>query len=171
VQGADPAFARAWDKLNSIETGRAKPGSTIVFSPIEIDAWLRTRVPQMFDGVRNPRLVLGMNSATGSALVDFVKFRQSEGDSTNPLIAKLIEGERPVKVAVRLESAGGTATVHLTSLEISGVAITGSVLDLMLKVFFLPFFPNAHINEPFELNDNIERIDVRPTGIRMLIKR
>ncbi len=171
LQAADPAFARAWNKLDSIETGRAKPGSTIVFTPAEVDAWVKTRVPQLFEGVSNPKLILGTNNATASATVDFVKFRQAEGESTNPVLAKLIEGARPVKVAARLESSGGTATVHLTSVDISGIAISGAVLDLMFKTLFLPFFPNAHINEPFELKENIERIEIRPTGIRVLIRR
>ena len=39
--------------------------------------------------------------------------RQAEGVDTNPLIAKLIEGERPLKVSVQLESPpNGRATAR-----------------------------------------------------------
>jgi hypothetical protein len=171
ILAEDAAFARVWNKLNLLETGQAKPGSVIVFTPEDIRAWLQTRIPQMFDGIRDPQIRLGMATLTGSAFIDFVKVRQSEGDSTNPVIAKLIEGERPVKVSVRVESARGQATVHVAQVEISDLAITGSVLDFMIKAIFLPLFPNAHINEPFELKDNIERIEIRPSGIRVIVKQ
>src|SRR5579859_6755581 len=65
-------------KLDAIETGRATPGSRIVFSPGELNAWVtdaaKTRVPQ---GASNLRLVLGAGSATGYADLDFVRLHQA----------------------------------------------------------------------------------------------
>jgi len=66
---ADPVFERAWNKLDAIDSGRVKPGSVIEFTPAEWNAWVQVRVPQLVEGVRNPRVELGMNTATGSALV------------------------------------------------------------------------------------------------------
>lgn len=171
LQAADPLFERAWNKLDTIESGRAKPGSVIVFTPAELNAWVRVRVPQLVDGVRNPRLTLGTNTATGSALVDFLKIRQSDGASTNPLLARLIAGERPITVSVRIDSGGGRCTVHLLRVELSGVAATGTVLDLLISAFFKPMFPDAKIDEPFELGGNVERIDVMPAAARVTIKK
>ena len=168
---ADPVFERAWNKLDAIESGRARPGSVIVFTPAELNAWAEVRVPQMVDGIRNPRVELGTNTATGSALVDFLKMRQAEGVATNPVLATLIEGERPLKVSVRVESGGGRCTVHLMRVEISGIAATGPVLDLLVSAFFRPLFPDAKIDQPFELGDNIDRIDIRPSGVRVSIKK
>ena len=166
---ADPALQGAWDKLDRIESGQARPGSVIVFTPAEMNAWARGRVPQMYQGVRDPSVRLGAGTATGSAFIDFLKMRQGEGLATNSLLAKLIEGERPLTVAIRLESGGGRATAHLTRLEISGVAVTGTALDLLVNQFFLKMFPDAKVNQPFDLPDNIERIDLRPTGVRVTI--
>ena len=104
LPAADPVFESAWNKLDAIESGRARPGSVIVFTPAELNAWAQARVPQMVDGIRNPRIEPGTNTATGSALVDLLKMRQAEGVATNPLLATLIEGERPLKVSVRVES-------------------------------------------------------------------
>ena len=171
LPAADPAFERAWNKLDTIENGRAKPGSVIVLTPVELNAWVQTRVPQLVEGVRNPRLELGTDIASGAALVDFVKMRQSEGIATNPVLAKLIAGERPLKVTVGLESGAGRATVHLKRVDISGVAASGAVLDLLVSTFLLPLFPDAKIDQPFELGGNIERIDVRPSGVRVAIKK
>jgi hypothetical protein len=168
---ADPLFERAWNKLDAIESGRARPGSVIVFTPAELNAWAQARVPQMVDGIRNPRIELGTNTAAGSVLVDFLKMRQSEGVATNPVLATLIDGERPLKVSVRVDSGGGRCTVHLTRVEISGIAATGPVLDLLISVFFRPLFPDAKIGQPFEMGDNIDRIEVRPAGVRVNIKK
>ena len=168
---ADTAFERAGEKLDRIESGHAFPGSAIIFTPAEMNAWARRRVPQMYQGIRDPSVQLGAGTASGSAFVDFLKMRQGEGLATNSLIAKLIEGERPLKVSIQLESAHGRATARLTRLEISGIAVTGAPLDFLVNEFFLHLFPDAKVNTPFELHDNIERIELRPDGVRVTMKK
>ena len=168
---ADPVFERAWNKLDSIDSGRARPGSVVEFTQAEWNAWAQVRVPQLVEGVRNPRIELGTGTAAGSAIVDFLKMRQAEGIATNPVLAKLIDGERPVKVSVRVESGGGRCTIHLLRVEISGIAASGVVLDLLVSTFFQPLFPDAKIDQPFELGDNIDRIEIRPAGVRVMIKK
>lgn len=171
LSAADTAFARAESKLDRIESGHARPGSVIVFTPAEMNAWARGRVPQMYQGIRDPSVQLGAGTATGSAFVDFLKMRQGEGLTTNSLIARLIAGERPLKVSIQLESSHGRATARLTRLEISGVAVTGATLDFLVNEFFLHLFPDAKVNQPFELHDNIDRIELRPDGVRVTIKK
>jgi hypothetical protein len=168
---ADPAFARAESKLDRIESGHARPGSVIVFTPAEMNAWARGRVPQMYQGIRDPAVQLGTGTASGSAFVDFLKMRQGEGLATNSLVAKLIQGERPLKVSIQLESSHGRATARLTRLEISGVAVTGAPLDFLVNEFFLHLFPDAKVNQPFDLHDNIERIELRPDGVRVTMRK
>lgn len=168
---ADAILDRAGSKLDRIESGHARPGSVIVFTPAEMNAWARGRVPQMYPGIRNPSVQLGVGTATGSAMIDFLKMRQGEGVATNPLVAKLIEGERPLKVSMQLESSGGRATAKLTRLEISGIAVTGAPLDFLVNQFFLKLFPDAKVNQPFDLRDNIERIELRPDGVRVTMKK
>ena len=168
---ANPVLDRVDYKLNLIDSGRARRGSVIVFTPAEMNVWARSRVPQMYQGIRDPGIVLGMGTATGSATIDFLKMRQGEGVATNPLIAKLIEGERPLKVSVQLESAAGRAAAKLTRLEISGIAVTGAPLDFLVNQFFLKMFPDAKVNQPFDLRDNIDRIELRPDGVRVTIKK
>jgi hypothetical protein len=55
--------------------------------------------------------------------------------------------------------------------EISGLAVTGSTLDFLVSNFFQPLFPNAKINEAFELSDRVDRIEVSPTQARVLIRK
>jgi hypothetical protein len=171
LNGADAAFQRAENKLDRIESGRSRPGSVIVFTPAEMNAWARGRVPQMYQGIRDISVQLGTGAATGSAFVDFLKMRQGQGLPTNSLLAKLIEGERPLKVSIQLESIRGSATARLTRLEISGIAVTGAALDFLVNEFFLHLFPDAKVNKPFELHDNIDRIELRPDGVRVTMRK
>jgi len=167
----DPVAQRCADKFDRIDAGQVKRGSVIVFTPEELNAWARERVPRMFAGVRDPRLQLQSGAASGSVLVDFAKMHKGPATAMNSFLAKLIEGERPLKVSVRLESDRGRATVFLTSVELSGVVVSGALLDFLVKDFFMPLFPDAKINQPFELQDNMERIDVQPDGVRVTIRK
>jgi hypothetical protein len=168
---SDPLYESAERKLTLIESGQAKPGSVITFTTAEINAWARVAVIQAVpEGIRNPQVDLGVDSASGYALIDFLKMRQGKGASTNWLISKLIEGERPVKVSVRLRSSAGRCIVDLTGVEISSVAVSAGVLDFLIKTFFLPLYPDAKIGEPFELGYNLDRIELSPAQVKVTIK-
>jgi hypothetical protein len=159
-------------KLDAIESGQAKPGAVFVFTPAELNAWVRAKAPAIVpQGFRQPRLELGNGTATGYALVDFLKIRNAAGLETNWLVAKLIEGEKPVKALVEIRSANGRMTVHLSRVEIGGLAVSGSTLDFLIHTFFRPLYPNAKIDEPIELADGIDRIEVTPAAARVYIKK
>lgn len=167
----DPAaLVRA--KIKQIQSGKARPGAVFTFSAGDLNAYARSELPQIVpEGVRQPRLELGQGTASGYALIDFLRLRHSQGSETPWLMAKLIEGEKPVKVDVRIESSRGQAIVYLQRVEISGLAVSGSTLDFLLKTFFLPLYPDAKINAPFELSDRVDRIEVSPSQARVLIRK
>ena len=172
LTAADPLYESAERKLDLIASGQARPGSVISFTPVEINAWARVSVPEAVpEGVRDPHVELGYDTANGYALIDFLKIRQSKGESTNWLMTKLIQGERPVKISVRLQSEHGRCTVWLTQVEISNAVINSTLLDFLIKSVFLPRYPDAKIDEPFDLAYNIDRIEIRPQGINVTIAK
>lgn len=172
LHAADPAYDSARKKLDIIEEGHAPRGSVINFTAAEVNAWARVRIPEIVpQGIRDMLAQIGQGTGTGSATVDFLKMRQAQGITTGWFLTKLIEGERPLKVTVRVESSGGRCTVFLTRVELSNVVATKTVLDFLLKAFFLPLYPEAHINEPFDLDYNMERIELRPGMARVVIKK
>ena len=172
--GASPTDSGAESmrrKLDSLNSGHARPGSVVGFTSAEINAWARHELPAIVpEGVRQPRVELASGAATGYALVDFVKLRHAQGQESNWLVRKLIEGEKPVKATARIQSAHGQATVFLQRVEIGGLAVSGYTLDFMIETFFLPLYPNAKINQPFELNDNVDRLEVRPGEALVFVK-
>jgi hypothetical protein len=170
--GADPLALGVSRKLDLIQSGQAKAGSVFRFTPAELNAWVRVKAPAIVpDGFRQPRLVLGNGEATASALIDFLKVRNASGIQTNFLVAKLIQGEKLVTARASIQSAHGEATVHLLRVEIGGLAVTGAPLDFLVQNFLLPFYPDATIDQPFALADNVERIEVTPAEARVYMRR
>ncbi len=126
----------------------------------------REAVPQ---GLRNPRLELGPGAATGFALVDFLKVRELKGPAPGGLLAWFLRGERPVAAAARIQSAQGLATVYVQRVTVSGVTASGAVLDFLIDNFLLPLYPEAKIGQPFALKHGVERLEVGPAGVNVVI--
>jgi hypothetical protein len=168
----DPAALNVTRKLDLIQSGQAKPGAVFVFTSAELNAWARIKAPLVVpDALRDPRLEMGNGSATGYALVDFLKMRHAAGVETNWLISKLIQGEKRILAKATIQSANGRATVHLERVEIGGLAVSGATLDFLIDTFFRPLYPDAKIDEPFELSDRVERIEVTPAEAKVYIKK
>ena len=160
-------YLSAKQKLDLIEAGRLRTGARVNLTYPELDAWVAHEMP---DGVRNPRVVVSTYGvATGRAVVDFAKVRRAQGSPPGWLMEKLLEGERPVSVTARIRSSGGTATVDVERVEISGVTIDGNTLDFLIRNILLPLYPQAVVGKPFELGHRIERLDVAPAAVGIMI--
>jgi len=169
---ADPRAASVTRKLDIIESGKAPRGAVYSFPAADLDAWARVKAAEAVpEGLRQSRLELGNNTATGYALIDFLKIRHGAGVETNWLVGKIIQGEKPVKAIARIQSARGRATVHLQRVEIGGLAVSGATLDFLIHTFLIPLYPNAKIDEPFDLADRIDHFEITPTEARVYIKK
>ena len=168
--GAAPDdYLSARQKFDSIESDRLRAGSRVELSVRELDAYAEREVPE---GVRNPRLQLvAPGVATGTAMVDFGKLRRALEYQTGWLMSMLLDGDRPVSVTARIHSAAGHATVDLQRVEISGAAADGRTLDFLIQNIFLALYPNAVLGRPFELGHRIEKLDVGPAAVAVLIGR
>lgn len=161
------SYFSAQQKFATIEAERLRPGSRVDLTYPELEAWVAHEAP---NGVRNPRIqVTAPGIATGSALIDFVKVRRAQGAEPGWLMSKLLEGERPVSVTARIRSSYGNATVDLERVEISGITIDGSTLDFLIQNVLLPLYPNAAIGKPFALSHRIERLNVAPAAVGVVI--
>jgi len=172
LRAADPALDSAYAKMEKLENGQEKPGEVVALTPAEINAWVAAKVPEEVPhGMRDPRIELGTDTASASAMVDFLKMEQSRGKTINRAMAMMLEGERPLKVSVRVTSAGGKCTVYLTRVEVAGVGVEGAVLEFLINTFFMPLYPSAKIGEPFEIGFDIGHFEIRPDGLRITIKK
>lgn len=159
-------------KVSLIEHDRLKPGSRVILTPAELNAYARQEIAEVApDGVRNPQLELGPGIATASALIDLGKLRRAQGKPPGRIMAYLLDGERPVTITARIRSSGGTATVDVQEVRISGVVIEGRMLDFLIHSYVMHTYPNAKVGEPFALGHRIERLDVQESAVGILIGR
>ena len=172
LAAVDTDYSSAKQKFDRIESDQLHPGARVQLTARELNAYVAHEIPTVTDGVRNTRLeLLGPSLARGTALVDFAKVRRSQGYPPSWLMTKLLEGERPVSVTVRISSVAGHATVEVRQVQISGIAIDGPTLDFLIQHFLVPLYPNAIVGQPFELGHHIDRIDVEATGVGVVIGR
>lgn len=170
--GMQGGYSSARQKIALIETNRAQPGSRIFLSSQELNSWVREGLMPAFPpGVRQPLLEPGNGTARASALVDFVKVRQAQGKPPGWLMARLLEGEHPVKVVAGIESGGGRAKVDVQSVEISGMTIDGPMLDYLIRNYLLPNYPQAKVGEYFELGHRMDRLEIKPAGVTVVMAR
>jgi hypothetical protein len=160
-------YVSAKRKFDLIDSDRSRPGTRIELTPRELNAYIEHEVPA---GVRNPKLeVVNPGVTTGTALIDFGKVRRAQGYSPGWLMSKLLDGERPVSVTARITSAHGVATVDVQRVEISGVEIEGKTLDFLIHNFLLAMYPDAAVGRPFQLGHRIDRLDVQPAAVGVVI--
>lgn len=158
-------------KVSLIEHDRLKPGSRVVLTSAELNAYARQEIAEVApQGVRDARLELGPGTATASAFIDFGKLRRAEGKPPGRIMSYLLDGERPVLITARIRSAGGTATVDVQEVQISGITIEGRLLDFLIHDYVMRAYPNAKVGEPFELGHRIERLDVQTSAVGIFIK-
>jgi hypothetical protein len=172
VAGARSDYQNVKDKFQAIEKEKVKPGTRIAIPAQELNAYVQAELPTVApEGIRNPRVELqGNNIATGHALIDFVKLRTAQGKPPNWFLRQLLEGEHEVAVTTRVRSGGGTATVDVQKVEVSGIPIEGAALDYLIQNYVLPRYPDAKIGRPFALNYRMDRLEVAP-GVAYVVMK
>ena len=159
-------------KIELIQQDRVPRGTVVVLGRDELNLYVRSKIAHSFrHSVRAARLDLGTGRATGFAYIDFPKLGQEMGKPLGRLMSWLLAGERRVRVEAHIHSGGGRAEVDLDRVEVSGFSISGSALDYLIRNFVRPYYPDAIVGRPFALAHHVERLDVRPTEVRVVIAR
>jgi hypothetical protein len=167
--GASSDYDAARRKFDLIGSERLKPGSRVDLSLRELNAYAWQEAPP---GVRNPRIrVVSPGVVTGTALIDFGKLERANGYKPGWLMSKLLDGERPVSVTARIQSSGGHARVDAQRVEIGGLEVDGRTLDFLIHNFLLALYPDAVVGRPFDLGHRIDRLDVQPGGVGVIVGR
>jgi hypothetical protein len=173
LAAASSDYWSAKHKFDLIESENLRSGSRVVLTPAELNAYVAQEAPIVLpDGVRDVRISLaGPGLVQGAAIVDFGKLRRAQGNPPGWLMSKLLDGDRPVRVTARLSSAAGRGRVDVQEAQVSGITLDGEALDFMIQTFLLPAYPDAAVGRPFQLGHHIEKIDVTPSGVGILIGR
>ena len=157
----------ATSKIDAIKSDHLRAGTGIILTLPELNAWVASQLP---DGVHNARLkVDAPGVATGTAMVDLAKVSRAKGFDPGWLLSRLLEGDRPVRVTARVEAANGSATVTVEHVEIGGLEIDAKTLEMLVQYVLLPIYPSAVVGKPFEMSHNIDRVDIAPATVTVVI--
>ena len=159
-------------KIDAIVEGKAAPGSRIVFTKVELDAFLNEEVIQIIPGsVYGAHVDLGYGRASAGASVNFVKLLEARGSSPGWLFTKMFEGWKPVRAWARMESSGGRATVYLDKVEVSGMTVPSMMVDFIMRHFAERYSPDLRLGQPFVLKHRIQRLELSPGGFAVVMRR
>lgn len=162
-------YVTAKHKFDLIDGDLLRPGAKVTLTSRELNAYVAHEAPA---GVRNTKLeIVSPGVAVGTATVDFGQVRRAQGHPPGWLMAKLLDGERPVSVTAHIVSSNGHATVEVQRVDVSGIEIDGGTLDFLIENVLLPLYPDATVNRPFELGHHIERLDIEPAAVGVFIGR
>lgn len=168
---ADPLHS-AESKISRIMDNRAPRGSVVLFSATELAAFGADEAESIAPGaVHNLRVLLTPGHAEVTASMNFLKIRQAQGETDTWLMRQLLDGERPVRVRVAIQSAEGRARVDVELVEVSGVPMEGKTLDFLVRRFVIPNFPEARVSEWFPLEHNVERLNTRTGAVAVTMRR
>jgi hypothetical protein len=173
--GQTPApLISAQQKVNLIQKDRWPTNRSILFNSQELLALGMVQIDAVAPGaVERPQLTLVRDGATANAVINFDRLKQSSSGKNLAgewLYSRFLTGEHPVTVTVEVSSGEGKMTVHPSAVSISGVTLSGGGLEFLLNSFVLPRYPDAVIDRPFPLGDNIDRIQVS-AGNAMVIRK
>jgi len=167
------ALTGAAAKFHGLAAGSYPPGSRVVITTSEFDRYLQAEIPALIGpGVRNAHVTAEAgNIVRGTADMDFLKLRQATGEEKPGwLMQQLLAGERPVSITVRVISGHGVCRVDPVRVTVSGFTAEGRTLEMLISTFVMPTFPDAKIGKDFELGYNIDRLEVRPGAVAVVLR-
>jgi len=171
LAGSDGMYESAKQKIERIASDQAERGSTVTLSTAEVNALVNGKIREEgIEGVRNPKVVLAGGKGTWSGIVDFEKLPQLESLRNNFLLSSLLKGESPIAATLTMTSGAGQATVDVESVTIGETTFEGSTLGYLVQAVILDDYPEVELGKPFELEHNVERIDLKPSGIAVKIR-
>jgi hypothetical protein len=153
---SDSAAASAQHKVDHIKANGAlaKPDPTpTVFTEQEINAYISSGKVQLPEGVQSVHLVGLDGVVTGTANVDFDKVRS--GRSSNPLLS-MFSGVHEVEVEAHAHGSNKTGIVHVDSVALDGVEVPDFLLELFIKKYVQPKYPEVGMDTRVALPDNID---------------
>jgi hypothetical protein len=170
--GVALAASGAGAKFHALAIGAYPRGSRVPINNVEFNAYLATEIPNIIGpGVRHARVETASGDVVrGTADIDFLKVRQAYGERPGWLMSQLLTGERPVAITVRVTSGHGKARVDVLKVVISGVVAEGRTLDFLISNFVVPTFPDVKVGKEFALDYNIDRLEILPGRVFVVLR-
>ncbi len=165
-----PEYISIQKKFDKIEHERYRLGSRVFLSIQELNAFARQQALEIAPGgVHALQFSLYEDTGTAMARINFLELNKARGGQSNWLMDQLFQGERTVKVVVRIQTRNGQARVDVNRVEVAGAAVEGAALKFLIDHYVIPEFPDVKISKWFPLSYRVDHLDSRPEGITVFI--
>ena len=166
ITPSQEACARMEKKIEALDKGSLLPpekrGGPVTLTLEEIESFFAlSKVPKIPEGVSDIHFELHPGKQTGSAVVDFDKYKASSKKPVNPMLDFFLRGKKNLSVEGAAYFQGeGMGTYHLNEATLDTFTVKGSTIEFLLKWFVLPRYPKAEMDKPFRIPANIQRVEV-----------
>ena len=156
-------------KIAAITSMQLPAGTVVHFSDRELQILLLENI-RYFEkqGIYKPTFQLGYNSAWGRAEVEFERLRSRPTKPSDWLFQFIFRGRQLVEATVEIESYRGWIKVDIREVSVEGRRVSGQAMRYLLALF-RPSLGGLRFGEPQPIGYNVDRIEIRPTGIDVFI--
>lgn len=159
-------------KLHFIQqNAKAEPPSSkpTAFQQREINAYFSEGRLKLPEGVEKVRFELHDGEVAATTRVDFERLRKSR-PNMNPLLA-IFDGVHDCDVLASTESAGpGRVHVRVESVAIDGMTVPKMALQLFIKHYVNPKYPNVSLDSEYRLPARIDSAEIAE-GVGTIIQK
>lgn len=154
-QAAADSFQMKVDRIKANAAAAAPDRKPTKFSQEEINAYFAERRLKLPEGVKTVTFDLKPEQVSAFTRVDFEQIRKSR-KSMNPLLA-IFDGVHDCHVVASAQPAGpGMVHVRVESVEIDGMTVPRMALELFVKHYVNPKYPNVGLDNDYKLPARID---------------
>lgn len=139
------------------DPARTPSASTTTVSEIEMESfvvfWMEEDIPPKVESIdvtveegrirAVTELLFGPDQATG-----------------NPLVDAILLGTHRLSVGGSLSGADGRGTFRLQEVRVDGIPVPLSVVDLLVRRFVTPTYPDVDLDAPFDLPWGVDSVEL-----------
>lgn len=148
-------------KLDHIQKNGAHqtPDQTpTIITEDEVNAWFAAGRVKLPNGVQHVEFHSTPGVITSLARVDFDQLTAKQR-SSNPLLS-IFTGVHNVQTVAHAQGEGGIGIVSVDSVSLDGTQIPRLVLQLFVREFITPKYPNVALDSHFHMPDRIDTATV-----------
>ncbi len=134
----------------------------------EVNAYFNEGGVKLPKGVSHVRLTSQPGVIDAHAQIDFEAITNGRG-SNNPLYS-LFSGTHDIHAVAQASGANGTASIHVQSIELDGVAVPQFLLQLFVEHYITTKYPNVGMTSTFKLPLRIDSAVVDTGRVRLMQK-
>ena len=152
---------RCQSKLDFLErNGKSNPiqRRSTQINAEEVNAWFREGGYKLPQGVERVIFHSQADTIQSNATVDFDAVKEGKRN-LNPLLS-IFSGVHEVQVTATASAQNGQGQVNVQSVSIDGVGVPHIALEMFVKKYLTPKYPNIGLENNFQMPDRVDTATV-----------